>query len=94
MPSLLPRRLFVFFLLHCFVFTGFANARNPVVRPGKSTEPVDILLTPNAIDLKFGTKATIVARVFGAAGNELHGLPVMWKLAEKKFEMNIQKLGI
>jgi hypothetical protein len=86
MPSLLPRRLFVFFLLHCFVFTGFANARNPVVRPGKSTEPVDILLTPNAIDLKFGTKATIVATVFGAAGNELHGLTVMWKLADKKFK--------
>ena len=50
------------------------------------TEPTDITFVRASIDLAPGTKETIVARVFDAAGNELHGLNVTWKLADRKFE--------
>ena len=57
-----------------------------VIQPAESTAPTDIVLTPNSIDLTYGTKATIVAKVFDAAGNELHGLNVTWQLADKQFK--------
>ncbi len=50
-----------------------------------ATEPVDISFDHDSVELSPGTKQTIVAKVTDAAGNEIHGLNVSWKLADKKF---------
>jgi hypothetical protein len=50
------------------------------------SEPVDVAFVHDSINLAPGTKQTIVAKVRDAAGNEMHGLNVSWKLADKKFE--------
>lgn len=51
-----------------------------------ASDPTEITFAHDAIDVVPGTKQTIVASVRDAAGNEIHGLNVSWKLADKKFE--------
>lgn len=50
------------------------------------TEPAEITFAHDSIELHPGAKGTIVAKVQDAAGNDIHGLKVSWKLADKKFE--------